>query len=472
MAGGILSAHDARAKDAASGLKRHFRGADTHRARPRFTVESRRSTVNSNSRAWQDLGAAWRADDWTGGMGILRPIVEELPEVLSTRLLLAGFAARAKNPGLALLHFEKLMVQAVGQGELFHALAADRGLESLRRDENAHRKRVQALQQWFRTMPQRARGRKTPALPHSWIVDLPAVDFRRYAESGRLLVMPARPHVFEDASDVFAVVLHGVANWTYAPAGETALPPVTANSGDVIAAPPSCGPGDRITVEAQEPSLVLCFHGPVAAALRDRMAVERRAAVESIAAPQSPMRPVVVEAATTEPAPTPATSEVAARPVPDPVLEPLLSREPPAPDRRREHELVVRFDAGEAELGLAGTRTGAIVGQLAELSPAGLTIAVPRSTVRQSRGALEGAHVVTLVRLPTEEEPLRLAARVTGLTFEPGALDAQPRAQIAIEFVLLLAQDRARLQEAMIEATRAGHWPWTQRAKAESRAAA
>ena len=415
--------------------------------------------MNSNSRAWQDLGAAWRGADWLGCVGILRPIVEDLPEVLSTRLLLAGFATRAKNPGLALLHYEKLMVLAVGQGELFHAIAAERGLDGLRHDENAHRKRIQALQQWFKTMPPRTRGRKIVSLPQSWMIDLPAAEFRRYAEASRLVVMPAEPQIFEDAANVLAIVLHGVASWTYVPHGEASLPAVRAGSGEVISAPAGCEAGDQVRVEAQEPGVLLCFTGAVAGSLRDRVATERRAQV-----PARPALPVVPRPAATVPQP-PALGN-GGRPLPDPLLEPLVSRLPPAHDRRREHELIVRFAAAEAELGIAGTRTGAIAGRIAEFSPAGFTIMLPRATVRQSRAALEGAHMLAMVELPGEEEPLRLAARVTGLTFEPGALGATPRAQLAIEFVLLLAPDRARLQEALIEATRAGQWPWSEIAAA------
>ena len=424
--------------------------------------------VNSNSRAWQDLIAAWRGDDWTGCAGILRPIVEELPEVLSTRLLLAGFAARARNPGLALLHYEKLMVQAVGQGELFHALAAERGLDSLRHDENAHRKRVQALQQWFKTMPQRSRGRKNAALPRSWIVDLPPGDFRRYAESSRLLLLPPRPHGLGEATDVFAVVLQGSVKWSYVPDGEAPLPPVSAASGDVIAGPPSCTPQDHIQVEAEEPGVLLEFHGEIAALLRDRMAAERRAAATSRSAFGEISAPRIQTPPSAEPEVE--TSDRLARPPLDPVLEPLRSGGPAGHDRRREHEMIVRFEAGEADLGLAGTRTTAITGRIVELSPAGLTIALPRATVRQSRSALEGAHVVTQVSLPGDDEPLRLAGRVTSLAFEPPSIQGSPRAHLAIEFVLLLAQDRARLQEAMIEATRNGHLPWA--ASAAFRAAA
>lgn len=410
--------------------------------------------MNSNSRAWQDLGAAWRGSDWSGCVAILRPIVEELPEVLSTRLLLAGFATQAKNPGLALLHFEKLMVLAVGQGELFHALAAERGLDGLRSDEVAHRKRLQALQQWFRTMPGRARGRKTVTLPQSWMLDLPAADFRRYAEASRLVVLPPRPLVLENAPDVFAIVLHGEANWTYHPTGEDALPAVRAAGGDVISPPAGCEAGDHLSLEPVEPGVLLFFDPPVAASLRERVVTERRTAQASrTGGDPKPAEPAA--------APAPAVMATGLRPLPDPVLEPLASRFP-SHDRRREHELVVRVERGEVELGVAGTRTGAIAGRLAELSPAGLTVTVPRATVRQSRAALEGAHVVTQVALPGDEEPLRLAGRVTALSFEAGTLAAGPRAQLAVEFVLMLAPARARLQEALIEATRSGTWPWAE----------
>lgn len=391
--------------------------------------------MSTDSRAFEDLAAAWRRSDWKASVALLRPIVEAVPEVLSTRLLLAAFAAEAKNPGLALLHFEKLMVQAVGQGELLHALAAERGLTALGRDENAHRKRVQALQQWFRTLPSRRRAGRT-ALPAGWLLELSAAEFRRHAESCRVLALRPDPAAFENPGALFAVLLHGAGDWVYHPAGEAPLPRVRAGTGDAIAGPAGCEPGDHLVIEAAEPSVLLVFDGAVAEGFRRRCAVRREPSrVAPPARPpaprEAPPRPPAVE--------TPAVADA-------------------APERRAEHELVIHLADGRAELGLAGTRTGPIAGRLADLSPSGLSFLVPRAMVRQSRGALEGAHVVAQVAIQGDDEPLRLAGRITGIAFETAG--SPPRAQLTMEFVLLLAPDRARLQEALIAGTRCGGWRW------------
>lgn len=414
--------------------------------------------MNAKSSSWQDLIAAWRAADWAAGVDILRPIVDELPEVLSTRLLLAGFAVQADNDGLALLHYEKMLVLAVGQGELFHALAADRGLVGLRHDDSAHHKRVQALQQWFKTMPPRARGRKSAALLQTWMVDLPAAEFRRCTEAARMVLPAPGRHALGNASEVFAVVLHGTARWSRdaAPNYENQTA-----AGDAIAAPDNWDPSEAVSVETQEPSALLCFEAPVAAMLRERLAAGPGAVGDADAAPAP--RPSA--------APRPPGLPVSRRPALDPELEPLVSKHP-FPVRRSGHELVVHFENGAAELGMAGTRTGAIPGRLAELSPAGLTVTLPRPTLRQSAGTLLGAHVVTQVLLPDDDEPLRLAARVTALTFEAGSLERATNARLAVEFVLLLAPDRARLQEALIAAARDGRWPWAEQDAAPDATAA
>jgi hypothetical protein len=61
--------------------------------------------------------------------------------------------------------------------------------------------------------------------------------------------------------------------------------------------------------------------------------------------------------------------------------------------------------------------------------------------------------------------PLHLLARVTALTFEGAATTP---ARLSLEFALLIARDRARMPEALIEAARSGRWLGSDLAAADS----
>lgn len=404
------------------------------------------------------LLAAWRERDWSGGAELLRPLVERFPDVLATRAMLAALHVREGNAPLATLQYEKLLVLAVGQGNLFHALAAQRRLDQVRPAGSSHARRYQAIQQWFRSIPARRSRRGTPAgLTPPMVLQFSVADFTALGESLAVETLDFEPRTVETPDRLFEVMLWGRARWVLEPEGEPPLPAVTCEPGDTLCAPPGTRAGDRIVVTPELPSEALRFHPEFAARLRraiQKEAEARRArlAPKALAVPK-PIAPA------TDAGDEPAADRT--RPAPDPEAEPTRATAFPRP-RRHEHRVGVDFLRGAVRLGLAGSRVAPFQGSLVELSPAGIGAVFPGAALRQSRAELEGAMVVVYLRFPDLEEPVRLAARVTRLAYESAARDPGreiPRARLSMEFALLLAADRAAIQEGLINAARVGQWP-------------
>jgi hypothetical protein len=410
--------------------------------------------MSLNPQIFWELNAPWRDGDAAGAVEILRPLVDQFPDVLEARLLLAGFATRAGNIPQALLQYEKLLVLAVGQGDLLQAIAAQCSLDALNEASERHRKRFPAMQQWFRSLPARRSKQARPGgLPIALLVGLPPTEFRRMAEGCTVEILGPEVEPWTGVEKTMAVLLHGRARWTFEPSDEAALPTITAEAGDLIVAPDGCGAGDRLRVEPDSPCVVLRFPEAAVVTLRELLRKEHKAGEAKRSGRGK-------DAAKSPPAASRSSAKTpAARPTLDRETEQLAAADPHE-ERRGHHEMIAFFDGGNVSLGLAGTRTTPIPGRLLDFSPAGFVVALPRAVLRQSRAAIEGAVVTVRIVVRGEPEPLEVSARVARFGFDLAPVPGinGPVAQLALDFVLLLAHDRARLQGAMIEAARTGRW--------------
>lgn len=477
---------------------------------------------HENASLWQDLFAAWREGDWTTGADLLRPVVDRFPDVLTTRFMLATLHLRADAEQLAIVQYEKLLVLAVGQGKLFHALAAQRRLDDLRPPGATHAKRFAAIQQWFRAIPAR-RGKNEPGgrLTPDMLLKLPPGEFSAIGESLKVDPIEGDPRTFTGPDAMLEVLLWGRVRWVLEPEGESPLPAVVAEAADTLCAPPGTQPNDRLHITPEQPSEVLSFDRPFVASLRNRIHAEAQAKRAKLGhrGPRKPA-PEAVEPAEAS----------GAQPSPDPAVEPLHANAFPR-ERRHEHRVGIDFASGVARLGLAGSRIAPFTGRLVEISPAGIGLAFPGGSLRQARRELEGSVANLYLRLPNLDEALRLGARITAIAYEtagaptggggdagqrgeaggaarsgegdgeqsrgedggerrPGGAGGEPsceadgrshrgdgversgvggaasvlaipapQARLSLEFPLLLAADRAVIQEAMIGAARVGQWP-------------
>jgi hypothetical protein len=409
-----------------------------------------------NPRLWQSLVDAWRRSDWHDCMVTVRLMVERYPDHVATRFMLASLYLKVGNPSLAQLQYEKLLVLAVGQRQLFRAVAAQRQLDQLAA-HGSHAKRYSAMQQWFRSVApsrRRAQGGTPAVFGPERLLALPAADFTRVAESTRVDTLALDPQIRAVALDVLEVVVYGRIKWRIEEGGERDGFEGMAGENEVIVPPPGTHPDARIVLLPEMPSEILRFEPSLARALFDSEAVEPPTAASPAAEPVAPAEPAPGPA----PAPATATAPAAApRPTPDPRAEPLRALKPPPP-RRRETRASVSFASRVARIGLAGTAVAPLEGWLLELSPAGIGLGFPLATLRQHRAELEAMVMIVDLDLDGKEEPLHLASKVSAIDFDPAAtLAGQPGlARVVMDFALLTAPDRARIQGALIESARTG----------------
>jgi hypothetical protein len=409
--------------------------------------------LNPTPSPWQSLLKPYRRGDWHDCIDLLRLRIDEHPDDLASRLLLASLYIKVGNPGLAQLQVERVLPLAVGQRDLYSALGAQKRLDQLRTAENPHRQRYVAMHQWFGALAAgrgRGRGRskrsRGPAdegvappsvLSAGVLLELAPEDFHRVVEDCVIEELDLEPDEIPCDPDEGRVMLYGRVRWALLRGDDDSPPEREAGPGDEIAFTGESGERARLMLTPVLPS----------ACLRFRLEILREFAART-PPPASPHdRAATVAAAP----PAPARFE---RPVPDPIAEPLVASGAPT-ERRRSNRVSVAFDTRIAMLGIAGTRVAPFAGRLFDLSPAGMGVGFPRGDLRQVRGHLEGALLTVELQLPGDPEPLPLTARVRWVSIEPGG-DADSDARIGLEFVLVRARDRARIQELLIRAARAG----------------
>ena len=119
------------------------------------------------SSQWLRLADPYRNGDWFECIETLRPVVEQFPDDLGARLLFGALCLVTDQTARALVQFEKILPLAVGQGNLFHALATQKQLDRLKTTV-AHDKRFVAIHQWFRAIPTRRapRASMSPSAMH------------------------------------------------------------------------------------------------------------------------------------------------------------------------------------------------------------------------------------------------------------------------------------------------------------------
>lgn len=407
---------------------------------------------------WLRLAEPYRNGEWLECLEILRPLVEANPDDLGSRMLYGALCLTTEQGARALVQFEKLLPLAVGQGDLFRALGAQKQMDRLRPEAALHEKRYVAIHQWFRAV--RVRGARaaggvefTPAA----LLALPPPGFHRVAEEAAIEDLGLESREVEGSADVVRVVLYGRVRWSVTPEGEGSLLEVTAEEGDAIAIAP--GVRGRLRLAPELPAACLRFDLGLLREEREKAGPSRgRGATTSRNAPGG---------RESDPAHAEGTSGPR-RPVPDPLLEPTVAVAAPF-ERRRDTRVSLSFETRVAMLGLAGSRVAPFAGRLVSLSPSGLGLAFPRAELIPVRDTLEGSLLTVEIQLADGEPPLRLTSRVRWVQLaahDAGAAGDETGA-LGLEFILVGARDHVRIQAALIAAARAGQ-PLDSRADASN----
>ena len=439
---------------------------------------------------WLKLVEPYRKREWLGCLEILRPLVDRYPDDLGTRLLFASLCLVTDQEARALVQLEKLLPLAVGQGDLYRALAAQKQLDHLRGEGGMHDKRFVAIHQWFGAIPARRVNRKDHAgIAPSTLLALSPEAFHGVAEESVIEDLGLEPRELAGDAGTARVVLYGRVRWSVAPEGGRSTTEAVADELDTIALAPDLA-GARLALAPELPTACLRFDralieseratsaardsagsragegrsGPAGQSIESEHGPKTWAdvaswgvsSVESGAAADSPADAASgAEAQTADPTRTTARPRVA-RPVPDPRLEPTVAVDAPF-DRRRETRVSVAFESRAAMIGLAGSRVAPFAGRLFDLSPSGLGLGFPRAELLPARELLEGALVTVEIQLPDGEPPLRMTSRVRWVRLAPQRDGTSgDMGVMGLEFVLVNAREHARIQNALIAAARAG----------------
>jgi hypothetical protein len=396
-------------------------------------------------RKWHDITQPYRAEAWTECARLVRAHVDREPYDLSTRALLASLLMRARQRPLALMQYERLLPLAVGQGDLFRALATQRRLDELHAHEQRHPDRYRAIQDWFRSVAGagqgEARARRGGRTGPGALLDLPPEAFSALAEKAQVIALDMTPLVVHEPAGVLWVVYFGDVRWTLVSGRDGTRADFAATEGDMIHLHPG-PPSERwMEVAAESPCEVIQLD-PELVAVLGRAGAAREPAAERHGDDAAP--------------PAPRAAAAIRRPRPDPVAEPTLAAGMPR-DRRREARMAVILEGRMALLGEEGSRAAPLHGTVVDISSAGLGLRFPAVQIRDVRGIHPRAFVHVQVGLRSSNEVLRVSSRIAWIEWRPAAQGEEAGdAHIGLEFVAMSAEARVRLERLLDSVTRAG----------------
>jgi hypothetical protein len=396
-------------------------------------------------RKWHDIIEPYRAEAWTECARLVRTHVDREPYDLSTRALLASLLMRTRQRTLALMQYERLLPLAVGQGDLFRALATQRRLDELHPPAQRHPDRYRAIQDWFRSVTGGGAGeapaRRGDRLPPGGLLALPPEAFSAIAEQAEVFALEMTPLAIHEPAGVLWVVYFGEIRWALVNELGGTRADFTAVEGDVIHLPPGSPSECWMEVVAESPCEVIRLDPGLVAVLDHAGAVSRQAA-ESRGDDGVPAQPDA--------------GAPIARPRPDPLAEPTTAAGMPR-DRRREARMAVMLEGRMVLLGEEGSGVAPIHGTVVDISSMGLGLRFPAARIRHARSIHPQAFVRLQVGLRSPDDVLRVSGRIAWIEWQPVAQDEGAEdARIGLEFVAMSAEDRARLERLLDSATRSG----------------
>jgi hypothetical protein len=236
------------------------------------------------ARRWNDIAEPYRAESWAECARLVRMHVDQDPHDLPVRALFASLLVRSGQRAMALTQYERLLPLAVGQGDLFAALATQRALDDMHAPEQRHPERYRAIQQWFRSFagapPRRAcrPGRHPGRMLRSGLLALPADLFTMIAEQTLVMPLDLAPQTHEDTEGLLWVPYFGRLRWTLSSAAGAPAAAGAADPGDVVQLPAGRREVRRLETVAECATSVLQFDPGVAGLIGQDQAPDAAAA--------------------------------------------------------------------------------------------------------------------------------------------------------------------------------------------------
>jgi hypothetical protein len=206
----------------------------------------------------------------------VRTLVEAAPLATAPRQLLASLYAETGKARLALVHYRKLLPQAIARGQLFRSIAIQKQIDSFRSSGTPD------PQRWASLLTQiRSRGLPHLAAPagagRPWVeaqmLALPRVWFSRLIEETRVEMLGRGAEPEEVEAGTVWEVLAGRARWSFQLPDGRASTESPAAEGDAIHVDPELAPRARVTFLVELPVECLRFEASLTRELqRERAA--------------------------------------------------------------------------------------------------------------------------------------------------------------------------------------------------------
>jgi hypothetical protein len=233
--------------------------------------------VQSTRRMLERMLDAWRGQDWEECAREVRTLVEVTPDADEPRLLLASLCVRLGNHRAAVMHYRRLLPQAIAHGAVLRAIFVQRRIDALaptppdparwiamQRDLRAHGLPAVTL----------APGASRP-WTEAQLLALPREAFERLALEAIVETPGLETTTTDVDADTVWEVISGRMRWSFAMPDGRASAEILAAQGDAVRIDPDLTRRARVTFVPELPVECLRIEPTLVAAIRAALAMLR-----------------------------------------------------------------------------------------------------------------------------------------------------------------------------------------------------
>lgn len=237
--------------------------------------------MSAKRRLLEQVLTAYRGGDLQECIRLVRTLVEAAPQATAPRQLLAALYSQTGNGRLALVHYRKLLPEALERGELYRSIAIQKQIDALQPDQPPEPERWAQILTQLRShgLPYQISvpGGPGPPWVEAQLLALPRATFERMAVETRVQLLGLDPEPEEVETGTVWEVVAGRLRWSFALSDGRASAEALAAEGDAIHVDPDLAPRARVTFAPELPVECLRFEAPLARELKAVLAASRPA---------------------------------------------------------------------------------------------------------------------------------------------------------------------------------------------------
>jgi hypothetical protein len=273
--------------------------------------------VEPKRRLLEQVLTAYRGGDLQECIRLVRTLVEAAPQATAPRQLLAALYTQTGNGRLALVHYRKLLPEALARGELYRSVAIQKQIDALQPSKPPDPGRWAGILTQLRShgLPYQVSmpGGPGPPWVEAQLLALPRATFEQMALETRVQILGLEPEPEDVEAGTVWEVVAGRLRWSFALPDGRASAEALAAEGDAIHIDPDLAPRARVTFVPELPVECLRFEAPLARDLKAALAASRPVTVMTAQGftpearallPTQPRRPEDLDAKPRVPIPT------------------------------------------------------------------------------------------------------------------------------------------------------------------------